>query len=168
MSMDELTLRPLEDANLPLVAEWLNKPHIEKWYAPVDEWLAEIRERNGRFSWLRHFVVMDGDVPVGFCQYYDCFDSAGLEDWNGREFPRRGEVYSIDYLIGEENYLGKGYGKALVRMLTDMMFALGAREIIVDPDEENARSSGVLTANGYTYDDALGYFSKKQNERKTT
>jgi RimJ/RimL family protein N-acetyltransferase len=160
--MDNMILRPPEDSDIPLVAEWLNKPHIEKWYAPVEEWLAEIRGRQGEFSWLHHFVVMQGGTPIGFCQYYDCFDSVGFEDWNGRAFHRRGEVYSIDYLIGEENYLGKGCGKALVRLLTELVFSLGASEIVVDPDKENAKSNGVLKANGFVFDETVGYFTRKK------
>lgn len=153
-----LTLRPITDADIPRITQWLNKPHIKRWYEPIDEWLDEIRGRRDTFSWLRHFIVEDAGVPIGFCQYYDCFDSVGLEDWNGRAFPNRGEVFSIDYLIGEKAYLGRGYGKALVRLLTATVFALGAQEIIVDPDRENAKSNGVLKSGGYVFDETAGYY----------
>jgi RimJ/RimL family protein N-acetyltransferase len=155
-----MILRPLADADLAQMAAWLNQPRIRRWYDPIEEWLEEMRERQGAFAWLHDFICMDGETPVGFGRYYDCFDSVGLEDWNGRRFPARGAVYSIDYLIGNEAYLGKGYGKALVGRLTEAVFALGAQEIIVDPDGENAASNGVLRANGYRYDDAFGYYRK--------
>jgi RimJ/RimL family protein N-acetyltransferase len=158
--MYELAFRPLTDSDLPLITQWLNKPHIIKWYESIDEWLTELNQRNGEFSWLHHFVVIYGDTPIGFCQYYDCFDSVRFEEWNGRKFTKRGEVYSIDYLIGEESYLGKGYGKELVKQLTDLVFSLGASEIIVDPDKENAKSNGVLKANRYVFDELYGYYRK--------
>jgi RimJ/RimL family protein N-acetyltransferase len=158
--MFNISLRPFVDSDIPLFAEWLNKPYIQKWYAPIDEWIEEVKNRNGEFSWISHFIVMCKDVPIGFCQYYDCFDSQNFEEWNGRKFENRGEIYSIDYLIGNENYLGKGYGKELVRLLTDTVFALGAKEIIVDPDKENVHSNGVLLANGYEFNESNGYYEK--------
>jgi hypothetical protein len=39
-----------------------------------------------------------------------------------------------------------------------MVFGQGANEIIVDPDKENARSNGVLLANGYRFDKSNGYY----------
>jgi RimJ/RimL family protein N-acetyltransferase len=158
--MKNISLRPFVDSDIPFFIEWLNKPYIQKWYDPIDEWLEEVENCDGTFSWISHFIVMFEDVPIGFCQYYDCFDSQNFEDWNGRKFENRGEVYSIDYLIGNENYLGKGYGKELVRLLTDMVFALGAKEIIVDPDKENVNSNGVLLANRYHFDKLNGYYKK--------
>jgi RimJ/RimL family protein N-acetyltransferase len=154
-----LTLRPLEDADIPLMSQWLQQPYVKKWYDPIDEWLYEIRERHSTYSWLHHFIVKDGAIPIGFGQYYDCFDSVGLEQWKGREFTKRGEVYSIDYLIGDNRYLGKGHGKQIVRQLSDTVFALGAKEIIVDPDKSNLASQGVLMANGYIFNEEQGYYA---------
>ncbi|MDR0930041.1 MAG: acetyltransferase [Oscillospiraceae bacterium] len=154
-----MTLRPLTDADIALMETWLNQPRIKRWYDPIEEWLEEIRERQGKFAWLHDFIYMDGEAPVGFGRYYDCYDSVGLEDWPGRRFETPGEVYSIDYLIGDETYLGKGYGAELVRLLTEAAFQCGAREIIVDPDSDNAPSNGALRANGYRFDAACGYFS---------
>ncbi|MDR0948765.1 MAG: acetyltransferase [Lachnospiraceae bacterium] len=156
--MSHLILRSLEDSDIPILTQWLNKPHIKKWYDPIDEWIVEVRERNGDFSWLHHLMVMAGETPIGFGQYYDCFDSASMEDWNDRVFLKQGEVYSIDYLIGEESYLGHGYGKELVKQLTELVFSLGVREVIVDPDKENDKSNGVLRANGYVFDKEVGYY----------
>jgi RimJ/RimL family protein N-acetyltransferase len=158
--MKNISLRTFADSDIPLFTEWLNKPYIKKWYDPIDEWITEIRERHSKFSWISYFIVMCEDVPIGFCQYYDCFDSQNFEDWNGRKFENCSEVYSIDYLIGNEKYLGKGYGKELVRLLTDMVFALGAKEIIVDPDKENTRSNGVLLANGYRFCEEYDFYQK--------
>jgi RimJ/RimL family protein N-acetyltransferase len=154
-----VTLRPLEDADIPLMSQWLQQPYVKKWYDPIDEWLDEIRERHSTYSWLHHFIVYDGAIPIGFGQYYDCFDSVGLEQWKGREFTKRGEVYSIDYLIGDKRYLGKGYGKQMVELLSTDVFELGAAEIIVDPDKDNVASQGVLMANGYIFNEEQGYYA---------
>ena len=142
-----------------MLAGWLNKPYILTWYHDADEWLTEINGRLSVYAWLHHFIVMEGDTPIGFCQYYDCYDARELEDWY--HVTRRGDTYSIDYLIGDEAYLGKGYGKSLIALLTDTIRQKeGARRIIVQPDRANHASNHVLMANGYLYDEQMEYYCK--------
>jgi ribosomal protein S18 acetylase RimI-like enzyme len=154
-----LTLRPFEDADIPLMTEWLNKEYIRKWYSDPADWLHELHARGGEFSFLHHFIVLHDGEAIGFCQYYDCADANHMEDWY--EVTTRGETYTIDYLIGDERYLGHGYGKEIVRMMTEIIANLGGREIIVDPELDNLLSCGVLKANGYVYDEDMKYFVKR-------
>ena len=157
--MRELNLRTVTNDDIGMFTEWLNKDYILKWYNAPDDWLHEINERNGDFSWIHHFIVMDGETSVGFCQYYDCFDAGDIGGWDS--VTQRGDTYSIDYLIGNEAYLGKGYGKAIVKLLTDIIRQKEqAKRIIVQPDKENHSSNHVLLANGYTFDEQKDYYYK--------
>lgn len=150
-----LELKSLEDKDIPIIAGWLEKGHVRKWYHEPQEWLREMRERKGEFSFLYHFIVYDDGKPFGFGQYYDCYDAQ--EEWYKIDTP--GQVYSIDYMIGDENYLGKGYGKAIVSALTDKIKNTGtAKSIIVEPDPGNLQSCGVLTANGFIFDPEKRYY----------
>jgi RimJ/RimL family protein N-acetyltransferase len=159
MKDNELNLRPLNDSDIDLLTFWLHKEYILKWYHDSDEWLAEINQRHGACSWIHHFIVMDDKTPIGFCQYYDCYDANGMEDWYDITLP--GTTFSIDYLIGNENYLGKGYGKAIVRLLSDTIKMVeNGERIIVQPEAENLASCHVLTANGYVYDEKQKYYCK--------
>ncbi len=159
MKSTDLTLRPVRDEDIGLLAAWLNKDYILKWYHDANEWLAEINERQGTYSWIRHFIVMDGETPIGFCQYYDCCNANDMEDWYS--VTERGDTFSIDYLIGDEVYLGKGYGKSIVRLLTDTIRQKEhANRIIAQPETENHSSNHVLMANGYIYDKQKGYYCK--------
>ena len=157
--MNKIVLRKVIDKDIPLLTTWLNKEYILKWYHNPDDWLVEINERHGAYSWLHHFIVMDENTPIGFCQYYDCFDADSLEDWYSVSLPN--DTFSIDYLIGNEAYLGKGYGKAIVKLLTDIRREkeLG-KQIIVQPDKENMPSNHVLLSNGYIFDKQKNYYYK--------
>lgn len=149
-----LSLRLLENTDMPLIEAWMNKEHIKKWYdiPPVcttEDWLAEIKGRNDAFSFITHYLAMLDDIPVGFCQYYACKETD--EDWYGN-IPLPG-TYSIDYLIGEETYLRKGIGKAMIALLVTEIFRLPECErIIVQPDEENNASCQSLISNGFVLD----------------
>lgn len=157
--MDRIVLRKVRDEDIPLLTTWLNKEYILKWYHDSEEWLVEINQRNGAYSWIHHFIVTVESVPIGFCQYYDCYDANNLEDWYSVSRPN--DTYSIDYLIGNEAYLGKGYGKAIVNLLTDIIKDIEqGKQIIVQPEKENIPSKRVLLSNGYIFDKEKHYFYK--------
>lgn len=154
-NISDFMLKPIEDKDISLIEQWLSKAYIRKWYHEPEEWIREIRERDGEFSFLKHFLVMDEGRPFAFCQYYDCFDAQ--EEWYTIDSP--GRVYSIDYLIGEEEYLGKGFGKAIVKVLVDKIKSNpGAEEIVVQPEEENLPSCKSLLANGFIFDKEKEYY----------
>lgn len=158
--MKEITLRPLREEDVTLLTTWLNKDYILKWYHEPEEWLKEIHEREGEYSWIHHFMVMVDNTPIGFCQYYDCYDAKDLEDWY--TVTKRKDTFSMDYLIGNEAYLGKGYGKAIVKELTDTIREKEkAKQIIVKPEKENMPSNHVLMANGYLFDKEKDYYYKQ-------
>lgn len=157
--MNNIVFRSVDDTDLDLLAVWLNKEYILKWYHDAADWLYEIKERNNSFAWIHHFIVMEGKTPIGFCQYYDCYDANHMEDWYS--VTQRGDTFSIDYLIGNEAYLGKGYGKSIVKLLTDTIRQKEqAKQIIVQPEQENHSSNHVLMANGYAYDEQKKYYYK--------
>ena len=146
----EITLRPLYDNDVSLMEHWLYAEHIAPWYEHPEDWLNEIRNRHGEFSFLTHLIAeMDGN-PIGFCQYYDCFDARGLEDW-GLPIPSAGEIYSIDYLIGEPDYLRRGFGKEIIRRLLEIVRGLGGKKVIARPEEDNEASRRSLMGNGFTW-----------------
>lgn len=159
MEKPKISLRPFQDTDDAIFTSWLYKDYILKWYQNPEGWLIEINGRHDEYAWIHHFIVMDGEISIGFCQYYDCYDAKDLEDWYA--VTKRDDVCSIDYLIGNEEYLGKGCGKEIVRILTRHINDTGkAREIVVQPDEDNSASNGVLLANGYIYDKQKRYYSK--------
>lgn len=58
-------------------------------------------------------------------------------------------VFEIGYLIGEEEYLGKGIGKIIVKKLIGEIAEIGGKEILADPDEANVLSIRTLLSNGF-------------------
>lgn len=158
--MNNLKLRVIEDNDIPMLKLWLNKDYIIKWYVDPDEWLNEVNERFGEFSFINHFIVTQNDKPFGFCQYYPCSEAG--EDWYG-DTPLEG-TYSIDYLIGEEEYLRKGFGKAIIELLIQEIFSLqGAERIIVQPEQENPASCNTLLSSGFIFDEKNEFYIIKKN-----
>ena len=135
--MKNITLRKINNADIDLLAKWLEKDYVLGWYHDTVDWRQEINGRNDMFNWIHHFIVMDKETPIGFCQYYDCYDANNMETWY--DVTKPGDTFSIDYLIGNESYLGNGYGKAIVKLLTETIGQKEcANQVIVQPDEDFA------------------------------
>ncbi|ANE39603.1 GNAT family N-acetyltransferase [Listeria monocytogenes] len=154
MIKNELSIRPITDSDIPLLEGWLLQNRIKEWYeipniCTIQDWLDEIHKRHTDFSFISHFIAYKGEIPIGFAQYYPC-DQA-REEWY-QAYPLIG-TYSIDYLIGEASFLGKGYGKELISLLIEKIFSKeDAQRIVVQPDAKNLASNRVLQANGFNYD----------------
>ena len=152
-----LELRLLNDNDISLVENWLNREHVKRWYeiphlgVSISDWIYELKERNGEFHWLTHLIVLSQGCPIGLCQYYKCEDS---NDEDFGTMPISGSS-GIDYLIGEEAYLGKGLGREMVTLLVRKVFSFpDARRITADIDKENKASEKTLLSCGFALLDA--------------
>lgn len=147
--MKEMILRKLRNEDVALFENWLFVPHVAKWYHDPLDWMDEVKKRNREFSFLHHFIAESEGKPIGFCQYYEYCHSQ--EDWHGNA--DIDGTYSIDYLIGVTEYLGKGYGKEMIRLLVEKVkLHHNAKRIIVQPEPENKASCNTLLSCGFSFD----------------
>jgi len=149
-SMDNhITLREIEDTDLELFKKWVYAPHVAKWYEEPLSWIDEIEKRKGEFSWIHHFIAEYDGIPVGFCQYYE-YKLSG-ETWHG-DSEMEG-TYSIDYMIGDPNFLGRGLSKTMIcELIRKIRLHPNAKRVIVQPEPENIRSCGLLLSTGFQFD----------------
>jgi len=159
-------IRAFKDNDLQLLDKWLHKEYIEKWFevpgiCTIDDWLYEVKNRDGEFAWINYFIALWEDCPVGFCLYYQCADAK--EDWYGDT--SLDGTYSIDYLIGEESCLGKGLGNKMIAKLMEMIFShKEAKKIIVQPDQRNEASCNLLLSNGFILDESNNIYKITKEE----
>ena len=150
-----MQLRPLRDADMVILQAWLRAPHVAPWFSDPESWLHEVRERDGAYRFIRHFIACVDQQPVGFCQYYCCGD-AGEPEYAA--FPPD-TTYSIDYLIGDAACLDRGYAKAmLAELIARIVRETPAERIVVQPDDDNQASRALLKSVGFTYHPDLAVF----------
>lgn len=152
---NEIVIKPIQEEDIPLFDKWLDKEYIKKWFGEKEDWLNEINERNGQYSFLKHFIVYYNDRKIGYCLYADCFFLKSLEE-EGHDFQEmygdvaeQNHTYEIGYLIGEEEFLNRGIGKRIIQILEDRIIKIGGKEIAADPAEENIISIKALLSNGF-------------------
>lgn len=160
INKNEIVLKPLLDEDIPLFDNWLNKEYIYKRLCPDGEgqreaWLDEINNRNGKYDFIKHFIVYYMDRKIGYCLHADCFFLRDMEE-EGHDFDnlygevtKKNHTYEIGYLIGEEEYLNKGISKIIIQKLEERIIELGGREIAADPSEENIFSRKALLSNSF-------------------
>ncbi len=142
-------IRTMKDNDLNIFKKWLYTPHVAKWYHDPLDWISEIEHQDDEFDWIHHYIVEYDDTEIGFCQYYACRDSD--EPWGG--YTEMGGSYSIDYMIGEKEFVGMGIGKDIVYKLIDKIKEHSdARRIVVQPECENKASCNLLLSCGFDYD----------------
>lgn len=155
-----IEIKPIRDEDIPLFEIWLNKAYVYKWLCPDGEeqreaWLDEVYHRSGKYDFMKHFIVYHDNRKIGYCLYADCFYLKDLEE-EGHDFEdlyadvvEENHTYEIGYLIGEEEYLNRGIGKLIIRLLEEKIVGLGGCEMAADPSEENVFSIKALLSNGF-------------------
>lgn len=153
---DGIHLRGFRDSDMEIFRRWLYSDHVKRWYENPSDWLSEAENRNKEYNWIHHFIAEYNGQPIGFCQYYEYI--RGGETWHG-DIDTDG-VFSIDYLIGEHDFIGKGLGKKLIEtLLAKIRKSENARLVIVQPERDNKASCGALLSCGFTFDEDDGFFS---------
>ena len=77
-----ITFRPLQEADLPLLTDWLNKPHVREWWsgddaaADIDATRRKYLPRMNDDSPVKAYVAALADEPIGFIQSYVALDAA--------------------------------------------------------------------------------------------
>ncbi|MDR2084476.1 MAG: GNAT family N-acetyltransferase [Bacteroidales bacterium] len=160
INANEITIKPLQNEDISLFEKWLDKEYIYKRLCPDGEeqreaWSDEVSNKDGKYDFLKHFIVYHNNRKIGYCLFADCFFLKGIEE-KGHDFEylygdvaEKNHTFEIGYLIGEEEYLNKGISKIVIRKLEELIIETGGREIAADPSEENIFSVKALLSNGF-------------------
>ena len=152
MPEPQFTFRPLAPADLPLLTEWLGRPHVRAWWhceGGVPKLAAVRREFEPCVedaSTVRpHIVLLDGE-PFGFIQSYVALGS-GDGWWEDETDPG---VRGIDQFIADESRLGQGLGSRMVRAFAKRLLAEpGVTQVQADPAPANARAIACYRRAGF-------------------
>lgn len=132
---------PLAESDLPILADWLNRSHLQEWWRSGEITLDKVREkylpRISRKDDARPFIAYLEEKPLGYIQYY--WAAAGDPNWwLDKPGP---EVIGIDQFIGDESQLDKGFGTAMIsQFIRFLLTDLNISEVRVDPRPDNLRA----------------------------
>jgi aminoglycoside 6'-N-acetyltransferase len=135
--------RPLSAADLPLIQQWLNRPHVAEWWGDPVRGLTTIEDHLCEPA-IDLFMVSYADVAIGYQQSYDPHAEA--------DHPLRDQpigTRGIDQFIGEPDFVGRGHGSAFIRVFVERLFEAGAPRVVTDPNPPNGRAIRAYAKAGF-------------------
>lgn len=141
-----ITFRPLTEADLPLLHEWLNNPDVARWYGlgienttyPTLEQVIEnyTPRIGGQLPTFGYIIEADGR-PVGHIQAYRIGDYPIY----ARSLDYDDDAWGIDLFVGEDDVRGGGFGtRAVDRFVETEIFSRPGVEVaVIAPNPQPAR-----------------------------
>jgi AacA4 family aminoglycoside N(6')-acetyltransferase len=138
-----LKLRLMTEQDLPMLHDWLNRPHIVEWWGGEENrpTLSEVQEhylpRVLAEDSVTPYIAMLGTEPIGYAQSYVAMGSSDGW-WEDETDPG---VRGIDQSLANPMQLNQGIGTNLVRSLVELLFSDPAvTKIQTDPAPNNYRA----------------------------
>ena len=125
--------RPMSAADLPLLRDWLARPHVREWWGDPDEQFGLV---SGDLTHpaMDQYIVAAADRPFAYLQCYQ------MTEWNSGFGPQPEGARGLDQMIGEADMVGRGHGSAFIRAFADALLTHGTPRVVTDPDPNNARA----------------------------
>ena len=113
MNLSSINFRSLVESDFEVLCAWLNLSHMQVHYQKEPVSFQDVRQKYlPRLDTTHpvhcHIAIIDG-CPVGQFQSYRISDYRDYAAEIGVE-----EGVSIDFFIGDENFLGRGFGTMLL------------------------------------------------------
>jgi aminoglycoside 6'-N-acetyltransferase len=125
----DLASRPMrgDHGDDELVVRWRNEPHVAEWWNTDDEpspmTLEHVARTHGPRDdepWVTDCIIIVGDRPVGFVQFYPWSEEADEAREVG--IPNVDGSYGLDIFIGEPDMIDHGVGTRTVALLARYLF----------------------------------------------
>jgi len=131
--------RPLTRADLPLLCEWLNRPHVAEWWDDQRDLESVLRTFGADLDSpvIAMFIACLDQKPTGYIQVYRVM-GADPEWWTEETDPG---ARGIDQFLANAEQLGQGLGSSMVRQFVAGLFAdPEVTQVQTDPSPKNARA----------------------------
>lgn len=139
----------LQSDHLPLLREWLARPHAAQWWQPtptVEELHADYIAVQDEPDATRAYIALDGDEPIGFIQCYVVMGS-GDGWWEDETDPG---ARGIDQFLADEARLNQGLGRRMIRAFVERLFDDPSVTVVqTDPAPHNHRAIRCYRAAGF-------------------
>lgn len=150
----DITLRPMSDADLPLLYKWNADPEVLYWSETNADDISHGYSR-GLVNWIYGsasqnalcFIILADGFPIGECWLAKMELPLVL-----RMYPVTSDIRRIDMSIGEKRFWGKGIGTAMIGLLVNFAFLHEQADVLhCICGDYNMRSRRVWEKNGFKH-----------------
>lgn len=137
----KITFKAFSKTHFPLMLKWLNKPHIKQFWdqeityteiligKKYTDYVNGYKIEDGEKKNIHCYIIYIEKEAIGYIQLYNAYDFINYPSLIN--MPK--SLATIDFFIGNENYLGKGIGKDVLEQFNFH----GYKNVLVDPDATN-------------------------------
>lgn len=148
----KVLLRPIRKSDISLLLKWFNDPETTKYlglYLPVTEveeekWIEELAtiKRGIDIVFIIEVIENNSTKPIGNCGLY--------------KINQKDQTAELAIVIGEKEYLGKGYGTETAQILIEYGFQqLNLNRISASVLESNEKAINLLKKIGFKVEGRL-------------
>lgn len=148
MTQFRFNFTPVDSHHRSLVHSWLRQPHVAKWFygEGMENTIKQLDEFLHGSSLFQYWLGYDKDRPIAFFITSSvCKPDDELTHWCAEV----GDAITLDMLIGDESYLGKGLSHILIQEFLLSQFP-HVVEVLIDPEATNLRAVHVYKKAGFT------------------
>lgn len=155
MAKGVMTFYPAEKKHHSLIFNWLHKKHVQPYFygeglentcKNLDLFVNGIKT-NGLYR-FEHWIACIDDKPFGFLMTSYIDGPYDPNDTYNKWYEEGKETITLDLLIGEEDYLGKGHASRMIQEFLLDKFSHVAK-VMIDPAEDNQRAVHVYEKAGF-------------------
>lgn len=147
MNASTFNFKLVEKAHRSLVHTWLLQPHVAEWFygQGLENTLKHLDEFLAGSSYAQYWLAFEEEHPFAFLitsQVDKPHDE--LAPWCRPE----GEAITLDMLIGDPSYLGRGYAVPVIHQFLLSQFP-DVDEVLIDPEASNVKAIHVYQKAGF-------------------
>ncbi len=139
--------KPVDATHRTLIHTWLKQPHVTKWFygQGLQNTFNHLDEFLQGASQAHYWLGLDKNHPFAFLiTSFVSKPNDELTPW----CLLNGDVITLDMLIGDENYLGKGLSHLLIKEFLISQFPKVV-EVLIDPEATNVKAIHVYQKVGF-------------------
>lgn len=144
------------------IFKWLEEPHVKEFWdnsqahkEDIDNFIKGRKVPSEYFEGkFYYWVGLIDDQPFSMLMTLKETNDEAIPPIIKSILSKTGSTYSIDYMIGNKNYYGKGLGATTLKKFTTFIqdeIDSTADTFFIDPDENNPRAKHVYAKAGFKY-----------------
>lgn len=137
-----------------MLGEWLAAPHVREWWdhdPSVDALEGDFGDAVDGAEPGEDWIAELGGRPIGLVQYSRFSDYPDYTLEMAPVYPVGDGVASIDYLVGEQDMIGRGVGSAMISAFVEFVWTNdpSTNSLVVPVNSANERSWRALLRSGF-------------------
>ena len=158
----DITFERARIEHLETILKWLGEPHVQEFWDNTQGHKDDIlnfmngRQQPSTYAEGRYiyFLALQDQQPYALLMMIEESEDEDIGEAKLSNLSEAGTTYGLDYMIGNTDYLGKGYGADTLSQFVDYVRSAidtEADTFLIDPATDNPRAKHVFMKAGFEH-----------------